>query len=374
MYAFLTGQHDPKLISPTSSSREVFSSDTSTLSSQYPADASIFVSSKFSSKLKHSLSWSPISLQGLKPRSRRGLDSVKESGEWADKEAERLSPTSPEHMPFYKRTRPSKDSRELSSPKKSGETFPKAKEQHHSPRKTESQAPKATLSRNRISQTHTKTPSTSPKTSPQAGQQVASTLQCAEHQQGPQRRLKDASSRESLSPEKENGKGRNLEIRRHTQGREIEGRGERIRPGHDHESFKRRVAGESHHHRTSPRTVREREKGTGKDSGQRDANGKSKPSEDRNRSKETNSKRESLLAFKDTWSRKGSVVSPKEAKGRQDRFPHSKEDSSKGDLVASLNSIPGTPQSPEGCISPGPWKVPSSGKILSQAEVLRGPL
>ncbi|XP_039972443.1 membrane-associated guanylate kinase, WW and PDZ domain-containing protein 3 isoform X1 [Xiphias gladius] len=258
-------QHDPKLISPTSSSREVFSSDTSTLSSQYPADASIFVSSKFSSKLKHSLSWSPISLQGLKPRSRRGLDSVKESGEWADKEAERLSPTSPEHMPFYKRTRPSKDSRELSSPKKSGETFPKAKEQHHSPRKTESQAPKATLSRNRISQTHTKTPSTSPKKSPQAGQQVASTLQCAEHQQGPQRRLKDASSRESLSPEKENGKGRNLEIRRHTQGREIEGRGERIRPGHDHESFKRRVAGESHHHRTSPRTVREREKGTGKD-------------------------------------------------------------------------------------------------------------
>ncbi|XP_018539385.1 membrane-associated guanylate kinase, WW and PDZ domain-containing protein 3 isoform X2 [Lates calcarifer] len=367
-------QRDQKLISPTSYSGEVFLSDTSPLSSPYPTGASIFVSSPLSGKLKHSRSWSAISPQGLKPRSGRGLSSVEESGEWADKEVERLSPASPEHMNFYKRTRPTKDSRELSSPKKTGETFPKAKEQHHGPKKTESQAQEATLSRNRMSQTHTKTQFTSPRKSPQAGQQVASTLQHAEHQQGPQRRLKDSSSRESLNHEKKNGKVGELEIRRHTQGREMEGRREKIGPSREQESFKRRVAGESHHHRTSPHTVREGEKGKGKDSGQRDVNGKGKPPEDRNRGKETLNKRKLLLSFKDTWSRKGSIVSPREAKGKQDTISHSKEDISKEDFVASINSIPGPPQSPEGPISPGPWKVPSSAKILSQAEVLRDPL
>ncbi|XP_056260268.1 membrane-associated guanylate kinase, WW and PDZ domain-containing protein 3-like isoform X1 [Seriola aureovittata] len=354
-------QHDQKLISPTSYSREVFFSDTSPLSSPYPTGASIFVSSPFSSKLKHSHSWSTISPQGLKPRSSRGLSLVEESGEWAEKKVERLSPASAEHMNFYKRTRPTKESRELSSPKKTGETFPKAKEQHLSPKKTESQAREETLSRSRMSQTHTKTQSTSPRTSPQAGQPVAPTLQRAERQQGPQRRLKDSSSRESLNHEKKTDKGGNIEIRRYTQGGETEGRGEGIRP----ESFKRREVGQSHRHRTSPQ-VRESEKGAGKDSGRRDANGKGKPTEDRNRSKETINKRESLLSFVER-SRKGSVLSPRETKGRQ-------EDGTKEDFVASINSFPGTPQSPEGPISPGPWKVPSSAKILSRAEVLRDPL
>uniref|UniRef100_A0A3B4X9Q0 Membrane-associated guanylate kinase, WW and PDZ domain-containing protein 3 n=1 Tax=Seriola lalandi dorsalis TaxID=1841481 RepID=A0A3B4X9Q0_SERLL len=272
-----------------------------------------------------------------------------------------LSPASAEHMNFYKRTRPTKESRELSSPKKTGETFPKAKEQHLSPKKTESQAREETLSRSRMSQTPTKTQSTSPRTSPQAGQPVAPTLQRAERQQGPQRRLKDSSSRESLNHEKKTDKGGNIEIRRYTQGGETEGRGEGIRP----ESFKRREVGQSHRHRTSPQ-VRESEKGAGKDSGRRDANGKGKPTEDRNRSKETINKRESLLSFVER-SRKGSVLSPRETKGRQ-------EDGTKEDFVASINSFPGTPQSPEGPISPGPWKVPSSAKILSRAEVLRDPL
>ncbi len=370
MCASLTGQHDQKLISPTSYSREMFFSDTSPLSSPYPTGASIFVPAPFSSKLKHSRSWSTKSPQALKPRS-RGLSSVEESGEWADKEVGRLSPASPEHMNFYKRTRPTKDSRELSSPKKTGETFPKAKEQHHSPKKTESQAQEETLSRNRTSQKQTKTRSTSPRKSPQTGQQMASTLQRAEHQQGPQRRLKDSSSRESLDHEKKNGKGGNLEIRRFSQGREMDGRGERTRPGREQGSFKR-VVGESHHHRTSPHTIREREKGTGKDSGQSGANGKSKSTEDR--SKEAINKRESLLSFKDKWSRKGSVVSPREAKGRDDTFSYSKEVSSIKDFSASMNCIPATMQSPKGPLSPGPWKVPSSAKILSQAEVLRDPL
>lgn len=360
--ASLTGQHDQKRISPTSYSGEVFFSDTSPLSSPYPTGASIFVPAPFSSKLKHSRSWSTKSPQGLRPRS-RGLSSVEESGEWADKEEDRFSPASLEHMNFYKRTRPTKDSRELSSPKKTGETFPKAKEQHHSPKKTQSQAQEETLSRNRTSQKQTQTRSTSPRKSPQAGQQMALTLQRAEHQQGPQRRLKDSSSRESLDYEKINGKGGNLEITRYRQGREMEGRGHRTRPGREQESFKR-VVGESHHHRTSPHTIRESEKGTGKDSGQSGANGKCKSTEDR--SKEAINKRE--------WSRKGCVVSPREAKGRKDTFSYSKEVSSNEDFAASTNSIPATVHSPKGPLSPGPWKVPSSAKILSQAEVLRDPL
>ncbi|KAI3369814.1 hypothetical protein L3Q82_024637 [Scortum barcoo] len=362
-------QRDQKVISPTSYSGEVFYSDTTPLSSPYPTGASIFVPAPSSSRLKHSRSWSARSPQGLKPRS-RGLSSVEESGEWADKEADRLSPASPDHMNFYKRTRPTKDSRELSSPKKTGETFPKAKEQHHSPKKTEGRAQEETLSRKRTSQKQTKTRSTSPRKSPQAGQQMASTLQRAEHQQGPQRRLKDPSSRESTDHEKKNGKGGTLEIRRYTQEREVEGRGERTRLG-SFLSFKR-VVGESHHHRTSPRTVRESEKGAGKDSKQSDANGKCKPTEDR--SKEAIGRRESPASFKDKGNRKGSVVSPREGKGREDTFSSSKEVSSNEHFAASINSIPLTVQSPKGPLNPGPWKVPSSAKILSQAEVLRGPL
>ncbi|XP_027135344.1 membrane-associated guanylate kinase, WW and PDZ domain-containing protein 3 isoform X1 [Larimichthys crocea] len=361
-------QHDQKLISPTSYSGEVFYSNTSPLSSPYPTGASIFVSPPFSSKLKHSRSWGATSPQGYKPRSSRGLSSVEESSEWADKEVEKFSPVSHEHMTFYKRTRPTKDSRELSSPKKTGETFPKAKEQHHTPEKTESQAQNETQSRNRTSQIQTKSLSTNPKKSTQAGQQMALTPQRTEHQ-GPQRGLKDSSSRESLDREKKNGKGMaNLEIRQYTQGRGTEDRGERTGLGREQESFKRRVAGESHFHRT-PHAVRVSEKGTSKDSRQRDANGKS--TEDMNTA--NINKRETLLS-KDLRSRKVSVVSPRERKVREDPLSYSKEVSSKEGIVASVNSIQVTLQSPKGTLGPGPWKVPSSAKILSEAEVLRDPL
>nr|XP_020470186.1 membrane-associated guanylate kinase, WW and PDZ domain-containing protein 3 isoform X2 [Monopterus albus] len=365
-------QHEKRISSP-SYSEEVFLSDTSPPSSSHPTRASTFVSSPFSSKLKHPQSWSTISPQGVKPRSSRGLSTVEENGGWTHKEVERLSPASPEHMTFYKRTRPREDSRELSSPKKTGESFPKAKEQHHSSKKMESQAQGAKLSGNRMYQPQTKTQSTNPRKSPQAGQQMAPALQCAQHQQDPQRRLKDSSSRESLDPIKINGKGRDLVVRRNIQGREMEGRGERSRPGIEQEGFKRRVAGESHHHRTL-QTVSESVKGAGKDTGQRDPNDSGKPTEDRNTSKEALNKRESLLFFKDMWSRKGTVVSPREVKERKDKCSHSKEGSSKEDFVASMNSIPGNLQSPKGSISPELWKVPSSGRILSQTEALRDPM
>lgn len=369
----LTGQRDQKLISPTSHSKEVFLHDTSPLPSPYLSGSSIFLPSPISGKLKHSHSWGTLSPQGLKPCSSsgsRGLSSVEESGKWAEKEVDRLSPVSPEHLIFYKRTRPTKDSRELSSPKKTGETFPKAKEQHHTPKKTESQTHGPSQGRTRTSPTVARTGPVNPRKPLQGAQQVTSS---PEHPQGPQRRLTSSSGRQTLD---HNGKGANPEIRRQTQKGDTEARGDRRIPVREQkESFKKHMVGESLHHSTSPCTVlpvlpvtvREAERGMGKDSRQRHANGK--PTEDKN----TN-KRESLLSFKDMWSRKGSVVSPKEAKGKDDTFSNSKEVSSKDGIVASINSIPETLQSPKGPLSPGPWKVPSSAKILSQAEVLRGPL
>ncbi|XP_034544408.1 membrane-associated guanylate kinase, WW and PDZ domain-containing protein 3 isoform X2 [Notolabrus celidotus] len=364
-------QHDQKFISPSSCSGEVFFSDTSSPSSPYPTGASMFVSPPPSSKLKHSRSWTAISPQGPTPRSSRGLSSVEEIGEWAGKEVKRPSHASLEHLNFYKRTRPTRDSRELSSPKKTGETFPKAKEQHHSPKKTESQAQDEALSRKRTSQKQANTQPTSPRKSTQAGRQVAPTLQRTEQQQGPQRRLKDSSSRESLDHEKKNSKGGTLEIRRHTQGREEEGRKDRTRSAREQESSQRRMEGDSSRYKNPPHTGRPTEKGTSKDPRLRDVNGKSKSTAERSMSKESINKRESLLSFKGILSRKGSVVSPK---GTEDTNAFSKEARVRGDFVASINSLPGTPQSPKGPLSPGPWKVPSSAKILSEAEVLRDPL
>lgn len=166
-----------------------------------------------------------------------------------------------------------------------------------------------------MSQTQTKRP---PGRSPEAGQQAASSR--GEHQRGPQR--KNSSSRESLDQEKDGSK--------------------------------RRAAAESQQHRTGP----------GKDSGQRLANGKCKPPDDR--SKESPVKKESS-SFKGVFRRRGSIVSPREGKGREDTLFHVR----KG---ASVDGNPGSPQSPKGPISPGDWKLPSSGRILSEAEILRDPL
>ncbi|XP_034021721.1 membrane-associated guanylate kinase, WW and PDZ domain-containing protein 3 isoform X2 [Thalassophryne amazonica] len=342
-------RRDQKVISPASYSGEVFLSDTSPLCSPYPTGASTIVSPPFSSKLKHSSSWTTTSPAGVQPRGSRGLSSVAESSEWADKALQRLSAANPEpQAAFYKRTRPAKDSRERGSQKKTGEMLSKAKEQRRILNKTEHQTQEAAAGKNTTF--HTKTQSA--RTSPQAGPQAASTQRHMEHQHGPERRLKDFSSKDSLDHEKKNCITGNPHIRRGTQ--EMEGRGERTRPGRQEESFKRRAMD-----RTPVR-----EKGTGKDSVQEAPDGKNRVTEIR---KKPDSKR-GMSSIKGIWSGKGSVVSLQEAKGQKDSFSYSKED-----VVASTNSIPGTPQSPKGPISPGPWKVPSSAKILTQEEVLRAP-
>ncbi|KAM6928054.1 membrane-associated guanylate kinase, WW and PDZ domain-containing protein 3 [Xenentodon cancila] len=355
-------QHDQKIISPTNYSGDVFSSDSSTHSSPYLTGASVFFPSPLFSKLKHSQSWSPRSPQGQKPRRSNGLTSVEESSEWADNGADQLSPVSYDHGNFSKRTRPIKDSRELSSPKKTGETFPNAKEQHHSPKKTESHPQEAVLCRRR-STPHTQMKMQTPN--PQVRQPVVSTLQRTKHHQDLHGRLKDSSCRESLGNEKKNGKAGNPEIRTLTQEK-----GERTETEYE-QTFKRRVIAGSPRRRTLPIAVKESGKGTGRDSGHRDVDDKGQPAKTRSRSKSTNNKTDSLSFFRDIWGRNDSLVSLTETK--EGKSSNSKDSKSK-DSVATVNRMPVGPKNPKGSIIPGPWKVPSFAKILSKAEVLHDPL
>ncbi|XP_032405172.1 LOW QUALITY PROTEIN: membrane-associated guanylate kinase, WW and PDZ domain-containing protein 3 [Xiphophorus hellerii] len=354
-----------KSISPTSYSEEVFLSDTSPQSSPYPTGASAFFSSTLSGKLKHSRSGSTKSLQGHEPRHSRDLGSLEESDEWAEKNINRLSPLLYDQLKFSKRTRSITDSRELSSPKKTGETFPKAKEQHQSPKITVSQSEEAKPSRSKMPQMNNTKIQTVNHEMARFRPQLVSNLQQMENQQGHHRRIKDPFSRESLGNENKNDEKGTPKIRRYTLGNE-----KRTRPGLEQESFKR-SEGEFLRHRTQSVTVRESQTSRSKDSELRQVNGN--PAENKTNSKDTGNKRDSLSFFKDIWSRKDSKTSPQETKGRDGKLSNFKERRKKEDVVASTDSIPRTTQSQKGTVGPGPWKVPSSAKILTKAEVLRDP-
>lgn len=350
-----TGQRDQKIISPTSYSREVFYSDTSPLSSPHPTGASAFVSSSsHSGRLKHSHSLVATSPKGLTPRS-RGLSSVEERDERAGAETERRPSASLAQMKFYKRTRSVKESRELSSPKKTEETFPKAKEQHHTAQKSAIQAQKVTAGK-----TGTTTQSTSSVKPTQAGQQSSS----SPGQPDPQSRLKVVPSE---AHGKTNGRGGSLEVRRRPQERGPEATVERTRPGSDQNTPRKRTERGSLHQRVPPCTVKEAQTGAGKSSGQRDS--KQRAALVRRTSQEQNNNRDT-----DVRKQPSAAVLPREARGRRDTLPYSKDDSGKETASVSINSIPEAMQSPKGTLSPGPWKTPSSAKILSHAEVLQDPL
>ncbi|XP_038147152.1 membrane-associated guanylate kinase, WW and PDZ domain-containing protein 3-like isoform X1 [Cyprinodon tularosa] len=355
-----------KLISPTGFSEEVFFSGTSPQSSPHPTGASVFISSTLSRKLKHSRNGSTKSLRGHEPRHSRGLDSLEESDEWTEKKINQLSPLLYDQMKFSQRSRSTNDSRELSSPKITEETFPKAKEQHQSPQKTESHAEEAALSRSKMPQmSNTKIQTVNQEKAP-IQHQALSSLKQTEHQQGHHWRLKDSSIRESLGNENKSGEKGTPQIRRYTLGSE-----KRMRPGLEQESFKRREGGFARH-RTQSVTVRESETSRNKDSELRAVNGN--PAENKRKTKDTANKRDSLSFFKDMWSRKDSVDSAQETKGREPKSSKFKKQHNKEDFVASTDSIPGTTQRQKGFFGPGPWKVPSSAKILTKAEVLRDPL
>ncbi|XP_012720561.2 membrane-associated guanylate kinase, WW and PDZ domain-containing protein 3 isoform X1 [Fundulus heteroclitus] len=356
----------PKLISSASYPEEVFLSGTSPQYPPYPTGASVFFPPTLSSKLKHSRSGSTKSLQGHELRHSRGLGSLEESDEWAEKKTNRLSPLLYDQTQFSRRTRSTNDSRELSSPKKTEETFPKAKEQHQSPKRTDGQAEAATLSRSKMPPTNNSQTQTGNQEKARARHQAVSSLQQTEHQQGHHWRLKDSSSRESLGNENKNGEMGTPQFRRYTLGNES-----RTRPGLERERFKR-SEGVFLRHRTLSVTARESDTGRNKDPEPRDVNGS--PAENKSVSKGAVNKRDSLSFFKDLWSRKDSAASPQETKVRERKSFIFKERHNKEDSVASTDSIAGTTQSQKGSVGPGPWKVPSSAKILTKAEVLRDPL
>ncbi|XP_056887342.1 membrane-associated guanylate kinase, WW and PDZ domain-containing protein 3 isoform X3 [Takifugu flavidus] len=321
-----------RVISPASNSGEVFFSDTSLHSPSYPTGASIFVSPPNSGKLKHSHSWSNITPKGLKPHtsSSRGLSSVKESVQWAAEPVKTLSSVSPKSMKFYKRTR---------DPKKPEELFFKAKEQHHNSKKNQSQGPKEVVGRNR-----TKFCPTSPRKFPQA-----SVLQ---HQQEPLPGLGDSAYRHTLKgPESRQGPG-------------VETEEKRTKPSlvQERQAEKYRISYSRHPRQTAP--VRN---SSGKDSRHSQTN-QTNP----DHSTTCKDAGESLLTSSGRQRRTGSAGSLKDAKVHGDKLFYSKDAGSK--TFSSINSIPDTLQSRKAPLGPGPWKVPSSAKILSEAEAFRDPL
>lgn len=315
----------------------MFFSDASLHSPSYPTGAPAFVSPPDSGKLKHSHSCSKITPKGLKPYKSssssggggRGLSSVEESGEWV----KTLSSVSPKSMNFYKRTR---------DPKKPEELFSKAKEQHCDPKKTEGQGPKEMAGRSR-----TKMSPTSPGTVPQAA-----VLQHLEHRREPLSRSGDSESRPSL---------KGPESRR---GPEAEREGKRTKPGLQQDR-------QAEHYRTScsrhPRQTHTARNSSGTDSRQSQTNPTS-----REHRTTRNDAEESLLTSNGRQRTTGSEVSSRDANVEEHKFFYSKEAGRK--RGSSGNSIPDTLQGIKAPLGPGPWKVPSSAKILSEAEALRDPL
>lgn len=311
----------------------MFFSDASLQSPSYPIGASASGSSPDSGKLKHSHSWSKITLKGLKSHkssssgSSRGLSSVEECGEWAAKPVKTLPSASAKSMNFYKRTRDPKKPEELSS---------KAKEQHPNPKKTEGQGLKETACRSR-----TKTSATSPGTSPHA-----SVLQ----RQEPPPRSGDSESRPSSK------------VPKSKRGPEAERESKRSEPGPQQDRQEHWIS-RSRHSRQTPAA----RNSSGKDSRQSPTNQTS-----REQRSTQNHAEESLLTPDGRRRTTASDVSLRAANSQEHIFFYSKEAARK--RVSSVNSIPDTLLGRKAPLGPGPWKVPSSAKILSEAEALLDPL
>lgn len=342
------GHRGQKVISPASYSGEVFFSDASLRSPSHPTGASAFVSSPDSGKLKHSHSCSKITSKGLKPHKSsssssngsstggrggegggRALSSLEETGEWAAKLVKTLSSASPKSTNFYKRTR---------EPKKPGELSSKAKEQHRNPKKTEGQGLKESVGGSRA-----KTSPTSPGTFPQAP-----VLRMDPRLEPPHRSAVSQSRPSLKGPENRRGPEE----------------GGKTQPGlqPDRQSEPHRISG-SHH----PRQTHTARNSSGKDS--RSSQAQQRSGEPRSTGAHTE---EALLSSDGRQRTAGSPASSADANVQQLKLFHSKEAGKK--RLSSVNSIPDTLAAIKAPVGPGPWRVPSSAKILSEAEALRDPL
>uniref|UniRef100_A0A4W5QC48 PDZ domain-containing protein n=1 Tax=Hucho hucho TaxID=62062 RepID=A0A4W5QC48_9TELE len=330
---------DPTVTSSTSFPKEALVSETSPLASPFSTCTFTSGSSSFTSETPD---WNSLSPRTLHPQCSRGTGSVEWNGEWADRQADRLSPITPEQINLYKvkpgHTR-SKDSKEHSSPKKTGETFSKAKEHSQSHKKSERKAQKAEPSKD------------SPKKSTRERQEASSQLH-VKKQQVQQSTSNELSSKDPFD-ENKNSKRGDSKGRKNTQERE--GIAGTTKAAHDQVSIEKRVGTEAGHYRPTPM-----ETGAWRDILKVTLE-KSKP---RDGEKEKR---------KEQTSKKDIGASLKEGKTRKYYGASTTEEKSIKDTQASPNAIQQDPVSQKGQISPCPWKVPSSARILSQAEVLRNP-
>lgn len=297
-------------------------SDTSLQSPSYPTGDSIFSSSN-SGKLKHSHNWSNITPKVLKSHK-------SSSGSRGSSSVETLSSGSLKSLKFYKRTR---------DPKKPEELFSKAKEQHLNSKKTQCQGLKEVVGRSR-----TNFFPTSPRTFPHAT--------VPQYQQEPLLGLADSATRHTLKGPKS----------RH--GPEVETEGQRTKPRLEQERQAEHYRILHSRHPWQTTTVRNN---SGK--GSRQSQSKETNPEHRTTSKDAE---EFLQTSNGIQRRAGSAVSPRDANVQGDNLFYSKDAGSK--TLSSVKSNPDTLQSRKAPVGPGPWKVPSSAKILSEAEVFRDPL
>uniref|UniRef100_A0A674EXQ3 Membrane-associated guanylate kinase, WW and PDZ domain-containing protein 3 n=1 Tax=Salmo trutta TaxID=8032 RepID=A0A674EXQ3_SALTR len=298
--------------------------------------------------------WNSLSPRTLHPQCSRGTGSVEWNGEWADRQADRLSPITPEQINLYKvkpgHTR-SKDSKEPSSPKKTGETFSKAKEHSQSPKKSERKAQEAEPSKDRKSHCQKGSRSPSPKKSTGERQEASSQLH-VKKQQVQQSTSKELSSKEPFD-ENKNSKRGDSKGRKSTQERKgIVGT---TKAAHGQVSIEKKVGTEAGHHRPTPM-----ETGAWRDILKVTLE-KSKPQDGEKEKREEQTSKRYIGA------------SLKERKTRKYYGASTTEEKSIKDTQASPNAIQQDPLNQKGQISPGPWKVPSSARILSKAEVLRNP-
>lgn len=339
---------DPTVTSPTRFPREALVSETSLLSSPFSICSSVSGSYPFISETPD---WNFLSPRTPHPQTSRGTGSVKWNGERADRQADRLSPITPEQINLCKvkpgHTR-SKGSKESSSPQKTGETF---KERSHSPKKAERKTQEAVTSKDRKTYPQKGSRSPSPRKFPREGHEVLSQPHIKK-QQVQQSTSKELSSKEPFD-ENKNSKRGDSKGRKSTQERKgIVGT---TKAAHGQVSIEKKVGTEAGHHRPTPM-----ETGAWRDILKVTLE-KSKPQDGEKE------KREEQTSKKDIG------ASLKEGKTRKYYGASTTEERSIKDTQASPNAIQQDPLNQKGQISPGPWKVPSSARILSQAEVLRNP-
>ncbi|XP_062329761.1 membrane-associated guanylate kinase, WW and PDZ domain-containing protein 3 isoform X2 [Osmerus eperlanus] len=228
-------------------------------------------------------------------------------------------------------------------PKTAGETqsLPKAKERSNSPKKHERSKQEVERSKtNRKSHPQKESRSPSPRKAPVAGQEVASSYQQADR---PQRQQRKDASREGFKEKKSAKRG--------------DARGRSCRGGEAASELvasSERTGAEAR--RDSPR---EKQRGGGGEAGTRASEGRSQASKDLGREV-----------------RKAETGEREERSGRESKTSSKEERSREEAAAPSPRSSQGPPDPPDprAPLSPGPWRVPCSARILSHAEALRDPL